>query len=148
MENPVRSPMVPPIADNMSTNFAALSLVILSKIGVSKYILSILNLFFHWKSKEWECEENKTNRTIHTYFSDIPETSQISYTYCIAASVWAPPPQHQQCSQIWKSWSLELPHTWAGTHGNLCLYFQYTHSVLGLCRQVDPECKNSLTRLW
>ena len=47
IENPVRSPMVPPIADNMSTNFAALSLIILSNIGVSKYILSILNLFFH-----------------------------------------------------------------------------------------------------
>ena len=36
MKNPVRSPMVPPIADNMSTNFAALSLVILSNVGVSK----------------------------------------------------------------------------------------------------------------
>ena len=36
MENPVRSPMVPPIADNMSTNFAALSLVTLSNVGVSK----------------------------------------------------------------------------------------------------------------
>ena len=36
MENPVRSPMVPPIADIMSTNFAALSLVILSNVGVSK----------------------------------------------------------------------------------------------------------------
>ena len=36
MENPVRSPIVPPIADNMSTGFAALSLVILSNVGVSK----------------------------------------------------------------------------------------------------------------
>ena len=36
MENPVRSPMVPPIADNMSTNFAALSFSILSNVGVSK----------------------------------------------------------------------------------------------------------------
>ena len=36
IENPVSNPMVPPIADNMSTNFAALSLVILSKVGVSK----------------------------------------------------------------------------------------------------------------
>ena len=26
IENPVRSPMVPPMADNISTNFAALSL--------------------------------------------------------------------------------------------------------------------------
>ena len=41
-ENPVRSPMVPPIADNMSTNFAALSLVILSNVGVSKKILTYL----------------------------------------------------------------------------------------------------------
>ena len=46
----MRSPMVPPIADNMSTNFAALSLMILLKIGVSKYILTTLRLFFHWKS--------------------------------------------------------------------------------------------------
>ena len=36
IENPVRSPIVPPIADSMSTNFAALSLVILSNVGVSK----------------------------------------------------------------------------------------------------------------
>ena len=36
IENPVRSPMVPPIADNMSINFAALSMVIVSNVGVSK----------------------------------------------------------------------------------------------------------------
>ena len=36
MEKPVRSPMVPPIADIISINFAALSLVILSNVGVSK----------------------------------------------------------------------------------------------------------------
>ena len=36
IENPERSPMVPPIADNMSTNLAALSLVILSKVVASK----------------------------------------------------------------------------------------------------------------
>ena len=35
-ENPVRSPMVPPIADNISVNFAALSFVITSNVGVSK----------------------------------------------------------------------------------------------------------------
>ena len=35
-ENPVRSPIVPPIADNISTNFAASSFVILSNVGVSK----------------------------------------------------------------------------------------------------------------
>ena len=36
IENPVRSPMVPPTADNMSINFAALSMVIVSNVGVSK----------------------------------------------------------------------------------------------------------------
>ena len=46
-EPAVRSPMVPPIADNMSTNLAALSLVILLIVGVSKKILIYLNLFFH-----------------------------------------------------------------------------------------------------
>ena len=40
IENPVRSPMVPPIADNISTNFAALSFLILSKVGVSKKTLT------------------------------------------------------------------------------------------------------------
>ena len=51
MENPVSSPMVPPIADNMSTNFAALSLVMRSKVGVSNKILTYLSLFDHSKSK-------------------------------------------------------------------------------------------------
>ena len=45
IENPVRSPMVPPIADNISKNFAALSLVILSNVDVSKEILTNRNLF-------------------------------------------------------------------------------------------------------
>ena len=44
MENPVRRPIVPPIADNMSTGFAALSLVILSNVGVSKKILTNLRV--------------------------------------------------------------------------------------------------------
>ena len=48
IENPVRSPMVPPIADNMSINFAALSMVIVSNVGVSKKILTCRSLFFHW----------------------------------------------------------------------------------------------------
>ena len=43
IENPVRSPIVPPIADNMSTNLAALSLVILSYVVAPKYILTFLN---------------------------------------------------------------------------------------------------------
>ena len=44
MENPVRSPMVPPIAENMSTNLAALSLVILSKVVARKCNLTNLRL--------------------------------------------------------------------------------------------------------
>ena len=36
IERPERSPMVPPIADNMSTNLAASSLVILSNVVTSK----------------------------------------------------------------------------------------------------------------
>ena len=43
--------MVPPIADNMSIGFAALSLVTLSNVGVSKKILTNLSLFFHSKAK-------------------------------------------------------------------------------------------------
>ena len=43
MENPVSSPMVPPIADNMSTNLADLSFLILSNVGVSKNILTYFN---------------------------------------------------------------------------------------------------------
>ena len=40
MENPVSRPIVPPTADNMSTNLVFLSFVILSKVGVLKYILT------------------------------------------------------------------------------------------------------------
>ena len=39
MENPVRRPMFPPIADTISTNLTALSFSILSNVGVSKKIL-------------------------------------------------------------------------------------------------------------
>ena len=35
-ENPVKSPIVPPMVDKMSENFADLSFVTLSKVGVSK----------------------------------------------------------------------------------------------------------------
>ena len=51
IEKPVRSPMVPPIADNMSTNFTFLSLVILSKVGVSKYILMTVKFVLYCKPK-------------------------------------------------------------------------------------------------
>ena len=47
MENPVRRPMFPPIADTISTNFTALSFSILSNVGVSKKILTYFNLLFH-----------------------------------------------------------------------------------------------------
>ena len=47
IENPVRSPMVPPIADNISVNLAALSFVILSNVGESKKILTYRILLFH-----------------------------------------------------------------------------------------------------
>ena len=43
IENPVRSPIVPPIADNWSTNFAYVSIVILSNVGVSNLIMINLN---------------------------------------------------------------------------------------------------------
>ena len=43
--------MVPPTADILSTNFAALSLVILSKVGVSKYILTNLRSFLNGPTK-------------------------------------------------------------------------------------------------
>ena len=36
IEKPVKSPIVPPIVDKMSENFAVLSFVILSYVGVSK----------------------------------------------------------------------------------------------------------------
>ena len=51
IENPVRSPMVPPMADNMSTALAALSLVIRSNDGVSKLMLTNLRLSFHSYSR-------------------------------------------------------------------------------------------------
>ena len=47
IEKPVRSPMVPPIADNMSTNFEDFSLVILINVGLPKNILTTLRVFFH-----------------------------------------------------------------------------------------------------
>ena len=47
MENPVSRPIVPPMAESMSTNFAALSLVILSYVGVSKKILTNFSFGFH-----------------------------------------------------------------------------------------------------
>ena len=53
IENPVRSPIVPPIADKISVNFAALSFVTLSKVGVSKYNLTILKVFLHSYSKQF-----------------------------------------------------------------------------------------------
>ena len=42
IEKPVRSPIVPPIADKMSAGLADLSLLIRSNVGVSKEILTSL----------------------------------------------------------------------------------------------------------
>ena len=44
IENPVKSPIVPPIAESISTNLAAWSLVTLSKVDVSNLISTNLNL--------------------------------------------------------------------------------------------------------
>ena len=38
IENPVRSPIVPPMAESMSTGLADLSIVTLSNTGVSNFI--------------------------------------------------------------------------------------------------------------
>ena len=50
IENPVNNPIVPPMADNMSTKPVALSFVILSNIGVLKDIRMILRLSFQVES--------------------------------------------------------------------------------------------------
>ena len=52
IENPVRSPMVPPIADNISANLAALSFLTLSNVGVSKTILIYFKVWSTSYSKE------------------------------------------------------------------------------------------------
>ena len=46
IENPVRSPIVPPMTESMSTNLAALSFVILSNFGVLKSIFTYRRLCF------------------------------------------------------------------------------------------------------
>ena len=68
MENPVRRPMVPPIAENLSTTFAALSLVILSNVGVSKYILTNLSWFSHSYSGRYCFTKHNRNWTIINCF--------------------------------------------------------------------------------
>ena len=45
IEKPVRRPMVPPTVARILVNFAALSLVTRSKVGLSKKILTKLRLF-------------------------------------------------------------------------------------------------------
>ena len=53
-ENPVNSPIVPPIADNMSTPLAALSFTILSNVVASKYILTNRRFNSNSESKKIE----------------------------------------------------------------------------------------------
>ena len=71
IENPVNNPNVPPIPDNMVANFAALSLVILSNVGVSKKIFTNLILLFHSKSRIDNFMENiyRTDATDKTNLS-------------------------------------------------------------------------------
>ena len=55
-ENPVKKEIVPPICSTISSTFAAVSMVILSNVGLTKYILTNLKLFFHLYSEEWELD--------------------------------------------------------------------------------------------
>ena len=68
MENPVSRPIVPPIAESMSTNFAALSLVILSYVGVSKKILTNFSFGFHSYS-EVKCLATRKKFTLMPTFN-------------------------------------------------------------------------------
>ena len=53
-EKPVRSPMVPPIADSWSTNLAARSFLIISKVEVDIEICTNLSLFTKARSRRVE----------------------------------------------------------------------------------------------
>ena len=64
IENPVNNPNVPPIPDNMVANFAALSLVILSNVGVSKKIFTNLILLFHSKSRRDNFDQISTEQML------------------------------------------------------------------------------------
>ena len=46
MENPAKSPMVPPMVDSFDSRFAFSSFVTLSKVGVSKLILTHFRFTF------------------------------------------------------------------------------------------------------
>ena len=86
IEKPVRSPIVPPIADNMSTNFAALSLVILSKVGVSKKILTIFRSFFHSESKKKILKQRVLlNRRYQFTYLDFEMTLINNFCYPVTA---------------------------------------------------------------
>ena len=64
IEKPVRSPIVPPIADNSSTNLAALSFVTLSKNGALNCILTNFK-FGLWSSYS---NEKRDNDKVLKYF--------------------------------------------------------------------------------
>ena len=66
IENPVKSPIVPPIAERISTNLAARSLVTLSKLDVSNSILTNFNLgLTSSKSKHYEFIDVKKYMNIY-----------------------------------------------------------------------------------
>ena len=69
MENPVNNPIVPPTAANISKNFALLSLVILSNVGVSNLIWTYLKVFFHsYSSQNNKLQIRKLMKIHRTYF--------------------------------------------------------------------------------
>ena len=51
MENPAKSPMVPPMVDSFDSRFAFSSIVILSKVGVPKFILTNFRFTFVLNAK-------------------------------------------------------------------------------------------------
>ena len=122
MENPVRSPMVPPIAESMSTNFAALSLVILSNVGVSKNILTYLSRVSH----SYSINTISTDYFFWQKFCYtnpwLPSGTQWTFYNCnnleTVCSWHTRPPVG---SQFLQSSLLEVPHTEEGTGDSLSL---------------------------
>ena len=60
IENPVKSPIVPPIAESLSTSFADLSLLITSNVGVLNSIFTYFKLFLYSNSKMKQAERLKS----------------------------------------------------------------------------------------
>ena len=83
IENQVSNPIVPPIAESISTNLADLSFVILMNVGVSKYILTSLKSVTIRKSSDSNDSRNmliKVNSI--TLYVDLMILAKKSY-FCI-----------------------------------------------------------------